>query len=46
MEAIYEAHYEDCAETLDDLYSSGFDSEEIEALGYGFLLDVAEEEDE
>ena len=45
MEALYVAHYEDCAETLDDLYSSDFSSEEIEELGYGFLLDVEEEEE-
>jgi hypothetical protein len=45
IESIYSNHYEDCAETLDDLYSSDFSSEEIEELGYGFLLDVEEEEE-
>ena len=43
MESIYSAHYEDCAEALDDLYGHDFSSEEIEELGYGFLLDVEEE---
>ena len=45
MESIFEAHYEDCAETLDDLYNSNFSSDDIEELGYGFLLDVEEEEE-
>lgn len=39
-----------CDEELKDAYSDlvsgvGFDSEELEELGYGYLLDVAEEED-
>ena len=45
MECIFNFHYESCKETLDDLYYSGFDSDEIEALGYGFLLDVMEEDE-
>lgn len=43
MDSIYNAHYDDCSETLDDLYGHGFGSDEIETLGYGFLLDVREE---
>lgn len=47
IESIYENHSEDCYYTLEDLRDCcDFSDDELEELGYGFLLDVEEEEDE
>lgn len=35
-----------CAETLDTFEYLGFDGDELEALGFGYMLDVKEEEDD
>lgn len=35
-----------CADAVSDLYAIGFADDEIETLGYEYLLDVLEEEDE
>lgn len=35
-----------CGQTLDNFEYIGFDDDEIEALGWGYVLDVREEEDE
>lgn len=36
-------HHELCSDVLEDLYYAGFNNDEIESLGYGYLLDVEEE---
>lgn len=47
IESIYENHSEDCYYTLEDLRDCcDFDDSELEELGYGFLLDGEEEDDE
>lgn len=45
IEYIYSNNDGDYEATLDELYCRDFSSEEIEELGYGFLLDVKEEEE-
>lgn len=45
MESIYENHSEDCYYTLEDLRCCDFSNDEIEELGYGYLLDVEEMEE-
>lgn len=46
METLYESHDGDCYYTLGDLKDCcNFGDNEIEELGYGFLLDVEEEEE-
>lgn len=46
METLYESHDGDCYYTLRDLKDCcNFGDNEIEELGYGFLLDVEEEEE-
>ena len=44
MESIAENH-EGCHDTLEELYSIGFDDYEIEELGHGYLLDAEEDEE-
>lgn len=36
-------HHELCSDVLEDLYYAGFNNDEIDSLGYGYLLDVEEE---
>ena len=36
--------YVEISDARGDLYAIGFSNEEIEELGYGYLLDVCEEE--
>lgn len=44
VESIAENH-EGCHDTLEELYSIGFDDYEIEELGHGYLLDAEEDEE-
>lgn len=46
IESIYENHSEDCYYTLEDLRCSDFSDDELKELGYGFLIDVEDEDDE
>ena len=43
VELIDEHHCEEYSEVLEDLYYIGFHDDEIEALGYGYLLEEEEE---
>lgn len=45
METIYQNHREDSYYALEDLRYCGFDDDEVEQLGYGFLLDVDEDDE-
>ena len=40
---IIDEHHELCSDVLEDLYYAGFNNDEIDSLGYGYLLDVEEE---
>ena len=40
---IIDEHHELCSDVLEDLYYAGFNNDEIDLLGYGYLLDVEEE---
>ena len=44
--AMLDEHHGDCYSTLNDLNDAKFSDDEIEEPGYGYLLDVDEEEDE
>ena len=44
MECIDE-HHEECHEVLEELQYIGFEDDEIEHLGYGYLFDEEDEED-
>lgn len=46
IESIYENHSEDCYYTLEDLMGCDFGDDELEELGYGYLLDCKKEDDE
>lgn len=37
-------HHELCSDVLEDLYYAGFNNDEIDSLGYGYLLDVEKED--
>lgn len=43
--SIYENHYEDRDDTLEELMGCGFSSRELKSLGFGYLLDVESEEE-
>lgn len=45
IESIYENHYEDCDDTLEELMGCGFNNRELRSLGFGYLFDVEMEEE-